>query len=517
MGLGDKIGNWIEDWADYFKDKLRGWMLRSLAEGANKFLDDMKPGARDSMRTSLTKLCDNPLLPAETKDILNKALTGEGELPLFLLIPLGIIFLIPMILGLSEPLSRLFVYQQEQLLQSGRLDPGMAMRLWLLAGRLGVFRPEWYEKAGFTEKEARLLFEFDYEKDLKDLGWTDERIQLFKSASHYMPPATDVIRWAAREVFDKDLREHFQIDKDFPDEFLEWAQKVGMTGDVARNYWAAHWELPSFTNIIEMWHRGFIKEPDVDEFFKELDMVPYWRELLKKIAFMPFTRVDTRRMYQVGVLEDKDVFMAYSDIGFSPYAPGHEHTTREEAWECPTCREFSKAGRMTAFTKKYSRRVDDEETKEELRFSKAEILDGYRKKLLSPEETDIALGRLDYSQDEIDYYKSREDYKRDHELIDAYISNVRSLYVEGIIDERGISELLEPIGVGLEEIGTYLPIWQLERTRRVERPTRADLDRFIKADVIDESTWAIEMGIRGFSKRYISWYRQLREKKAEEE
>ncbi|GAJ20203.1 unnamed protein product, partial [marine sediment metagenome] len=64
--------------------------------------------------------------------------------------------------------------------------------------------------------------------------------------------------WAAREVFEPELREKYQLDKFLPPEFLEWAAKVGITGEVAKNYWASHWVLPSLTAIQELWRKKIL-------------------------------------------------------------------------------------------------------------------------------------------------------------------------------------------------------------------------------------------------------------------
>ncbi|MBA7677807.1 hypothetical protein ES703_86071 [subsurface metagenome] len=119
--------------------------------------------------------------------------------------------------------------------------------------------------------------------------------------------------WAAREVFEPELREKYQLDKFLPPEFLEWAAKVGITGEVAKNYWASHWVLPSLMNIQELWRRQILKKEDVDAFWTELDMVPWVREDLFKLFRAVPTRVDVRRFWDMRTIDEprlRDIYQA---------------------------------------------------------------------------------------------------------------------------------------------------------------------------------------------------------------
>ncbi|MBA7589364.1 hypothetical protein ES708_31449 [subsurface metagenome] len=119
--------------------------------------------------------------------------------------------------------------------------------------------------------------------------------------------------WAAREVFEPELREKYQLDKFLPPDFLKWAEKVGITGEVAKNYWASHWVLPSLMSIQELWRRKILKKEDVDAFWTELDMVPWVREDLFKLFRAVPTRVDVRRWWDMRTIDEarlRDIYQA---------------------------------------------------------------------------------------------------------------------------------------------------------------------------------------------------------------
>ncbi|GAI72902.1 unnamed protein product, partial [marine sediment metagenome] len=55
------------------------------------------------------------------------------------------------------------------------------------------------------------LFRRDYKKfedikgDLSDQGWSEARIEALKFYTMFMPTATDIVHWYAREVYEPDM------------------------------------------------------------------------------------------------------------------------------------------------------------------------------------------------------------------------------------------------------------------------------------------------------------------------
>ncbi|GAI69355.1 unnamed protein product, partial [marine sediment metagenome] len=154
------------------------------------------------------------------------------------------------------------------------------------------------------------------EADLKDQGWSEDRIEALKFVTLYYPGPTEVMTWAAREVFEPKLREKFQLDKFMPPQFKEWAEKAGITGEVADNYWAAHWALPSIGQVIELWRRKIWDKETVDDFWTELDMVPWVREDLFKLFRAVPTRVDVRRFWDMRTIDETRLRDIYQAMGY---------------------------------------------------------------------------------------------------------------------------------------------------------------------------------------------------------
>jgi hypothetical protein len=215
-----------------------------------------------------------------------------------------------------SPFFQLLNYQTSKVANQYRLDADSVAKLWLRGFPKGQDAEEWKnltsaEKAAKTEESKA-----DVEKwfgELSDQGFGSHEQEAIKELARYLPAPTEIMTWAAREVFEPELREKYQLDKFLPKEFLEWAAKVGITGEVAKNYWASHWILPSLTAIQELWRRKLLTKEDVDAFWTELDMVPWVREDLFKLFRAVPTRVDVRRFWDMRTIDEarlRDIYQA---------------------------------------------------------------------------------------------------------------------------------------------------------------------------------------------------------------
>ena len=192
--------------------------------------------------------------------------------------------------GFSEARAR-------ELLQLGRevLDVSEVYRAW----RLGFI----------TEAQKN--------EALKKLGYTEDQIHLLDKLTLVYPSADDIVRFAVREVFSEEVVRKYGYDQDIPKEYLEWARKLGLSEEFAKLYWRAHWEIPSPTQAIELLSRGLIDPEDFDTVLKIHDIAPWWRPRMLALAFDPYTRVDVRRMFELGILDDDDLIKAAKAVGYA--------------------------------------------------------------------------------------------------------------------------------------------------------------------------------------------------------
>jgi len=129
--------------------------------------------------------------------------------------------------------------------------------------------------------------------------------------------------------------------------------------------------------------------------------MPYWRDKLIQIAYTPYTRVDVRRMYQVGVLSKDDVYRAYRDLGYD-----------EE-----------KARNMTEFTVKY---VEEEPRK----LTRTMIEKAYITGEIDRETALALLQEIGYDKENADLIlrlkEMDEEEKEIEDKIDTIVANFRN-------------------------------------------------------------------------------------------
>lgn len=317
-------------------------------------------------------------------------------------------------------------------------------------------------------------------KQLKSLGFDNSTISDIKTILPYFPNVPDLIRFAVREVYSSDIIKKFDTDADFPVEFANEAQKAGLSKEQAINYWRAHWELPSPQMGFEMLHRGVIDLETLNTLLRTADVMPYWRDKIVAIAYQPLTRVDIRRMYNVGVLDEGAVFNAYKSIGYND----------------------ENANFLLEFTKKTKTTVKT--TEKEL--TKADIIDGYTRRFFSVSEATLLFQDLGYDDTEIEYYLSKADYKEQVDTKKELLSLYADMYKKGIIDDNGVIADLSKQGLEPKEINYNLTKWALTKIVKPSQPSLLDLKNWLKAKIITAEFFVQELSNLGFAMDYVVLY-----------
>jgi len=312
---------------------------------------------------------------------------------------------------------------------------------------------------------------------LRQLGYWDQTIQYRKRLYWLIPGPQDLIRMAVREAFDDLYAERYGTDERFPEEFRLWAQKQGLSEYWAKRFWRAHWELPSIQMGFEMLHRRVIGPGELDDLMHALDIMPWWRERLKKISYRPLTRVDVRRMYRLGVLDRDQVKEAYLDLGYDQ----------------------TNAERMVEFTVRY-------ETQQDRDLSKTEILKGYRTKVLTKDEAHTLLVQLGYSSAESDYLLALEDIREQEELEELATRTLKALYLKHQVDRGTVIAELSGLGFSARRIDTLVNQWDVQRQAQRRRPSKEDWLRWYKLGIVSSDKVKNELWQLGYDWEYADLY-----------
>ena len=315
---------------------------------------------------------------------------------------------------------------------------------------------------------------------MREMGYTDTRIKEMSQSWPIIPGPTDLFHLVAREAFEPDMIKLMGLHDEFPAEQVKWLQQQGLSEDWAMKYWVAHWEQPPIGQGFEMLHRGVIGMEELDMLYRTVEIPPYWRDKLTAIAYMPYTRVDVRRMHDMGVLTDEELIKSYMDLGYDL-----EHATK-----------------MGDFTKLYNQGAEKELTR-------SNIMQGYKDKLFSREDTIELLGNIDYNEDLAEYFLVTEDYKEAKDLQDDLIDNIRDRYQNNLIDFIEARRLLDDLNLPAVRSRLLLEKWQIKVFKDKRLPSRGDLSKMLLQGIITEDEFRTEMDKLGYNFQYIEWYLKI--------
>jgi hypothetical protein len=354
-------------------------------------------------------------------------------------------------------------------------------------------------RLGFTEADIDLIFISHYRlydefvvRDLywrkiltedqvftrmRELGYTDTRIKEMTQAWTLIPPAQDILMMVGKEAFEPDSIQRMGLDQEFPSEQGEWLEKQGLSPYWQKKYWIAHWDQPSIQMGYEMLQRGIINREDLEFLFKTVEIPPFWREKLLKIAYTPYTRVDARRMHALKVLSDEELIVSFMDIGY----------------------DRAHAEKMAEFTKRLNAGKEKDLTK-------AEVLKGYRERIVTRKDATDFLLRLQYDETEAAYYLDMEDYKLQSEIQDDIQSTIQQRYQNRLIERSDAQRQLDELGLPSAQVRALLDKWEVKVLGADKVPSKTDLEDFLRAGIISSDTYRREMARLGYAFQYVEWF-----------
>lgn len=315
--------------------------------------------------------------------------------------------------------------------------------------------------------------------DLKlgELHLNYQDIDKMKKVTEFFPAPADLITFAVREVYTPEVVDKFGQMQDLPPKFIEESKKAGLPAEQARNFWAAHWMLPSPMQGFEMLHRDIVDKDTLSLLLKSLDIMPYWREQLIKLSYNIPTRVDTRRMFERDLIDRDKVLELYRYQGYSP----------------------DDAELMTKFAEMLK-------TDETAGITRAAVQKAFMNYLIDETELHAFFVSFGYGEDVVNFWMEMSVYERTAKEIDAAKSELINRYNLGDIT---IDDL------NMELTGLNLPSYYIEQTvRDVEQkqsvklklPARSDLETWLKLNIITDIEYTEQMRMLGYRDTDIERY-----------
>jgi hypothetical protein len=165
---------------------------------------------------------------------------------------------------------------------------------------------------------------------------TDKDRKKFEAALRQYPGMADLVRMMLRDVEDREVVELLDLDNGFTDKWdgtlKQWGTAQGVSNDVAKYFWRAHWQSPSPQQVFTWLQRLRPDDRDPDdpnknvivdkdkarELLKIADYVPGLLDAYIATSYRPFTRRDISRLYRLGAIRDSDgLRRAFRDVGLS--------------------------------------------------------------------------------------------------------------------------------------------------------------------------------------------------------
>ena len=313
---------------------------------------------------------------------------------------------------------------------------------------------------------------------LRKIGIHPNYHPLYKELAYQIPPVADIITMAVREAFTPEIAARFGQYEDFPEPFAEWAAKKGLSKEWSERYWAAHWNLPSPLQGFEMLHRGVIGEGELNMLLRALDVMPFWRDKLTQIAYRRLTRVDIRRMYRVGVLDEKGVYDAYLKHGYNP----------------------ENAERMSEFTIRQTLATLS-------KFTSGDIVKAFSTRMISRSDAMSLLDMIGIKREDANYILSTAEYKRQWAFTDQQIAGIRNLYKKRVYDENQTRDKLSRLNLPSDQINVLMQQWLYEKVEELDATwTTAQTLTFLKKGVITKARARKELYLNGYDDEHINVY-----------
>lgn len=316
---------------------------------------------------------------------------------------------------------------------------------------------------------------------LRQLGYLSakERAGLTK-LTEQVPAVSDLMTMMMRDVADEINVDWKSSDKIFVDKWAgqikKWGDFQGIPEEMAKYIWRAHWQIPSPTQLFEFWHRlrnggMFGNKKDFYEKIKgaliQQDILPDWIDAYLEVSFKPLTRVDAKRAYSIGVLDEQALTQAFLDQGYSDdNAKVMVDFTKKQA---------SVAAQKSPYVKRYAKGELSESTLRTLLFD-----DGLNSELADEvvlrAKKELSLG-----------------------TVKACVSSVQKRYMLGEIKDNEIGSNLAELGLDADQVVQLSKAWGCIKSSRGKTIPATTLCGWYQQGSIDEVSLYTRLVNLGYS------------------
>lgn len=325
MSISARIEQTIESWTELWKERMRGFLISVVDLGVQALLKAIGKSTSRILRPVIEEMEATGKVPEALKPLFEemKAPTGEAGAAIGMLMGGSVAggattsILAPWFALINQVMSGKFPWQL--------FDPTVAFALYFrnimtkddlydMMRRAG-WRDDWteaYEHFYHPRLDPGSVItawrrdKVKYEKlftDLKDMGWSDDRIEALKFATLVYPAPRDLIEFQAHEVFEPKMIEKYGLKDELEELERERFYEIGMPDQLIDEHWINHWVHPAWGQVLDMYHRGELSYDDVWAWFRVVEIPPYWRDKMIAISWSLPNRIETRMMARYGLVD----------------------------------------------------------------------------------------------------------------------------------------------------------------------------------------------------------------------
>lgn len=287
-------------------------------------------------------------------------------------------------------------------------------------------------------------------------------IPAVKRLRYQMLGATDYIRFAVRDVYNTVVRASNRLDEGYPEILAAKLRMLGYSPQDAKDAWAAHWELPSPTQVFEMLHRGKLPPGiSVEDYLVSADYAPAWRQALTDISYNPITRTDAKRMYKLRGDFD-ELVRHFKDNGYND----------------------QDANDLAEFTKQDVNLEGNNERRNLSSGLKNAVLAMYKGRTISADETRDVLRQLTYTDETIEQFILEADFFRIQDEKADVAGALKAAYVKALRSRDDTVVLLQQAGWNGQPLDDLMGTWDLLRAATELQPHQSASRDLTKGELI---------------------------------
>ena len=381
-----------------------------------------------------------------------------------------------------------------------------------------------------------------YIDGLGKLGYPKPTAELLEGIAWQLPGPADLMRFGVREVFTPAIAARFGQYQQYPEAMTKWANKIGMDKEIARMYWAAHWDLPAIGQMFDMWHRGIIGRADLKMGVRARDVMPFWQDKVIALSYRLIPRRTLPRLIRQNLVTPADAVGRFRRLGYDPTDSGimaesaglaaveeEREMTKADilsavrfGWwtldQAKTALEgmnysetavtfyLADAGRRKALEDtRTAAGADIDDATEAIDLTRSEVVRGYSAGMVGREAAAGMLQAVGASAEAAAFKLQYADLVRAREGKELAAKHYKRLFDSHLRAGTAIENALHLAGYTAAESTRLVAAWTLERdvddelaAVRDRKPTVADLDKWLKMGILTVDDWVVGMAEQGY-------------------